>query len=142
MVDFNEAVAKELGVRIPITIAEAASGFDELLVIGVREASAANSLTLVQNLVESRRYTAGGMASYQSVRPPTTRRPRRRRTEATTILTGPTISSAARRFSTSDPPSPFDQADGIRSRVPSASIRRSSRTSPRPGDAGSAKPGS
>ena len=33
MVDFNEAVAKGLGVRIPITTAEAASGFDELLVI-------------------------------------------------------------------------------------------------------------
>ena len=62
MVDFDEAVANGMAVRVPISTDEAASGFDEVLVLGVREAAAADALTLVQNMIENHHYTAGGMA--------------------------------------------------------------------------------
>jgi hypothetical protein len=113
MVDFNEAVAKGLGVRIPITTAQAASGFDELLVIGVREASAADSLTLVQNLVENHHYTAGGMA-FLPIGSPTNNTEAEAAAHRSDDDPDKTydIERGAPLFDV-NPPSPFDQADGF-----------------------------
>jgi hypothetical protein len=114
MVDFDEAVAKGLGVRIPITTAQAASGFDELLVIGVREASAADSLTLVQNLVENHHYTAGGMA-FLPVGSPTNNTEAEAAAHRSDDDPDRTydIERGAPLFDV-NPPSPFDRADGFR----------------------------
>ena len=115
MVDFNEAVAKRNSASAFRSRShEAASGFDELLVIGVREASAADSLTLVQNLVENHHYTAGGMA-FLPIGSPTNNTEAEAAAHRSDDDPDRTydIERGAPLFDV-NPPSPFDQADGFR----------------------------
>ena len=61
MTDFDEAVKRGMGIRIPITHAEAQAGFDEVLVIGVRQATAPQTKALVQGLLDGHHYDAQGL---------------------------------------------------------------------------------
>lgn len=59
MVDFDEAVAKGMAIRMPITPTEAEEGFDELLVVGIKETTAEEGQALVESLLDNHHYAHG-----------------------------------------------------------------------------------
>lgn len=60
MVDFDKAIEVGMGIKMPISIAEARSGFDRLVVVGLRlSEDAATSAQKVEKLLEAHRYTDG-----------------------------------------------------------------------------------
>jgi hypothetical protein len=60
MADFDEAVKKGMGIRLPLTSEQAASGLDRLLVLGVKGTLNSNqSAELLQSLFDAHHYTWG-----------------------------------------------------------------------------------
>ena len=113
MVDFDEARAKGMALCVPISIDEAASGFDELLVLGVREASAADALALVQNLIDNHHYTDGmAFLPIGSATNNTEAMAAARRSDADPDQTFDVERGAA--LFDANPASPLDAADGLR----------------------------
>ena len=63
MVDFDEAIKSGMAFRVPLSAAQAASGFDRLMVIGVRMSSdAAASAETLRELIAHHRFGASGFA--------------------------------------------------------------------------------
>jgi hypothetical protein len=63
MVDFEAAVANGMGLRIPITAAQARAGFDRIIVVGVRAtADAAEARELLSTLIAHHRDGRGGFS--------------------------------------------------------------------------------
>ena len=113
LVDFDEAVAQGMAVRVPITTVEADSGFDELLVLGIREDSAADALALVRGVIDNHHYTTG--MAFLPIGSPTNN------TEAQLAAhrsdDDPDHSFDRERGAplfTSSPATPLDAADGLR----------------------------
>ena len=62
MTDFDEAIAKGLGARIDIGPADAAAGFDELLVLGLRYSSdASNGAAEIERLFTNHLFSSNGL---------------------------------------------------------------------------------
>jgi hypothetical protein len=62
MVDFDEAVAQGMAVRVPLTATEAITGFDEVLVLGVKDTTASGGRQLLQDLLDNHHYGEHGLA--------------------------------------------------------------------------------
>jgi hypothetical protein len=62
MTDYQEAVKKGMGITIPITEAQFNEGFDKILVLGIKEADAANTATLLESIFNSHTYAPDGMS--------------------------------------------------------------------------------
>ena len=60
LIDFAAAEAVGMGVRIPLTAAEATEGFDRILVLGLRLSTSGHETSgLLSSLIESHRYSQG-----------------------------------------------------------------------------------
>lgn len=61
VVDFEAAITKGMGIRMPLTPQEASGGFDRLLVLGIREAggSAQTGSAELRSLLDAHRFTWG-----------------------------------------------------------------------------------
>ena len=70
MVDFEEAVKKGMGLKIPLTQEEAERGFDRVLVLGIRHTSEKVGQKLLEELIDNHHYAPEGM-SFLSVGTPT-----------------------------------------------------------------------
>ena len=63
LTDFKEAEKVGMGIRIALSTAEAAGGFDRLLVLGVKtSANAETSQELLEELIDSHHFTDGGFS--------------------------------------------------------------------------------
>jgi hypothetical protein len=59
LVDFDEAERAGMGVRIPLTPDELTSGFDRIVVFGVRDAGGTNGNEVLEALLDAHHYTDG-----------------------------------------------------------------------------------
>lgn len=62
MTDFDEAVQIGMGIRLPLTPEQAAEGFDKVMVLGIKEGSAANGQQLLEQLLENHHFAPEGMS--------------------------------------------------------------------------------
>ena len=70
MLDFEEAVRKGMGLKIPLLQEEAESGFDRVLILGIRGSDENVDQKRLEELIENHHYSAEGM-SFLSVGTPT-----------------------------------------------------------------------
>ena len=61
MVDFDEAVARGMALSLPLSAAEAAAGFDEVLVVGLAAGDPEDGAARLLQMVDAHHYTANGV---------------------------------------------------------------------------------
>jgi hypothetical protein len=62
LVDYDTALAVGMAVNVPITADEAAHGFDQVFVLGIRAGDPAVTATRLSDLLDGHHYTAGGLS--------------------------------------------------------------------------------
>ena len=70
MAHYNDAVAQGMGITLDITAQQYNEGFDQLVVLGIKDADASNSKQMLETLVTNHIYSADGM-SFLKVGTPT-----------------------------------------------------------------------
>jgi hypothetical protein len=62
MIDFEEAVSKGMGLKIPLTQDDAEQGFDRMLVLGLRDEDETTGQGLLEELLDNHHYAPEGMS--------------------------------------------------------------------------------